>query len=81
VDGNTILIRNSGPAISPRDYETIFEQGFSRKPKGRGLGLFISKKALRKEGMDISVDPTTIKTGVTFRIKGPNEQNTSNESD
>lgn len=52
---NSYQISNNGPIIHNRDIEAIFEQGFSRKPGGRGLGLFISKKALKKEGMDLSV--------------------------
>jgi signal transduction histidine kinase len=73
------LIQNSGPPIHKRDYESIFEQGFSRKPGGRGLGLFISRKALRKEGMNISVEPAISGNGVTFRIAWPNELESSDD--
>jgi signal transduction histidine kinase len=52
---NIYRIGNNGPVIHKRDMEAIFEQGFSRKPGGRGLGLFISRKALRKEGMDLKI--------------------------
>ena len=72
-DGDAFLIKNSGPGIHSRDYESIFEQGFSRKPGGRGLGLFISRKALQKEGMDISVVPSDSLAGVTFQISWSNE--------
>ncbi|WP_418502556.1 ATP-binding protein [Flagellimonas sp.] len=71
------LISNNGPAIHKRDYEAIFDQGFSRKPSGRGLGLFISKKALVKEGMDISVVPGEGKYGVTLEIKWPEHDDDS----
>ena len=71
---NTYLISNNGPAIQNRDIEAIFEQGFSRKPGGRGLGLFISKKALRKEGMDLNVAQAENKErGTTFEISCPGE--------
>lgn len=69
------LITNNGPALHKRDYDAIFEQGFSRKPGGRGLGLFISRKALRKEGMDIRVEESASSQGVTFLIKWPNDKN------
>lgn len=72
-DETSFLIGNNGPGIPDRDYEAIFEQGFSRKPSGRGLGLFISRKALRKEGMDISIKPSDSKQGVTFRIEWSHE--------
>ncbi len=69
---NAYRIGNNGPTISNRDIETIFEQGFSRKPGGRGLGLFISKKALRKEGMDLNVAlPENEAHGVNFVVSCP----------
>jgi len=73
VEEGAFLISNNGPAIHKRDYAAIFEQGFTRKPGGRGLGLFISKKALRKEGMDIAVVSGDEKYGVTMKIKWPDK--------
>lgn len=56
--GTQITIANSGPAIGEQDRNAIFEQGFSRKPRGRGLGLYISRQVLSREGYAISaVDP------------------------
>ena len=70
--GNAYRIGNNGPTIHNRDIEAIFEQGFSRKPGGRGLGLFISKKALRKEGMDLNVaQSVSMERGTTFEILCP----------
>lgn len=76
-DSEAFLISNNGPAIHRRDYEAIFEQGFTRKPGGRGLGLFISRKALNKEGMDITVVQTEDKNGTTLRIKWPDHDDNS----
>ena len=76
-ENGAFLISNNGPAIHRRDYEVIFEQGFTRKPGGRGLGLFISRKALQKEGMDIEVVPNDHKHGVTIKIKWPEHDRTS----
>ena len=70
---DAFLISNNGPAIHKRDYDAIFDQGFTRKPGGRGLGLFISRKALQKEGMDIEVIPDENKYGVTMKIKWPEQ--------
>lgn len=50
-----LIVANNGPKIDRRDLVRIFERGFSRKPGGRGLGLYISKKALAQEGMTIAV--------------------------
>lgn len=66
---NAYRIGNNGPTIHSRDIDAIFEQGFSRKPGGRGLGLFISRKALRKEGMDLNVaQPENKEHGTVFEI-------------
>ncbi|MBD9358316.1 ATP-binding protein [Methylomonas albis] len=72
-DGKSFFISNTGPGIHARDYESVFEQGFSRKPGGRGLGLFISRKALRKEGMDINIVPSDSPAGVTFKLTWKDE--------
>ena len=53
---NVYHIENNGPPIHKRDVEAIFEQGFSRKPNGRGLGLYISRRVLSKEGMTLYLD-------------------------
>ena len=54
----SIVIANNGLTIDARDYQRIFERGFSRKPGGRGLGLFISSRALNAESMSLDVvDP------------------------
>ena len=67
-DREAIYISNNGPAIEEVDIARIFERGFSRKPSGRGLGLFISAKALEAEGMALRlVDPRQGFT-VTFAI-------------
>ncbi|MEM9128202.1 MAG: ATP-binding protein [Pseudomonadota bacterium] len=65
------LISNNGPAIGQRDYSAIFEQGFTRKPGGRGLGLFISKRALQGENMDIEIISSKEKYGVTMKLTWP----------
>lgn len=65
------LISNNGPSISQRDAAAIFDRGFTRKPGGRGLGLFISRNALQKEGMDIDLTPNSLNRGVSMTIKLP----------
>ena len=67
-DSSGYLISNTGPAIQERDAKTIFNKGFSRKPRGRGLGLYISITALQREDMDLQLvnfEPPT------FRLKWP----------
>jgi signal transduction histidine kinase len=52
--GSKITVSDSGPGIAKRDRLRIFEPGFSRRPFGRGLGLFIAKEALAGIGFDLS---------------------------
>ena len=67
-DQNAIYISNNGPAIEAFDSERIFERGFSRKSSGRGLGLFISAKALEAEGMALRLVAPRPDYTVTFAI-------------
>jgi len=55
LDANSegFIIANSGPGIPLRDADRIFEFGISGKPGGRGMGLYISRTTLRKEGFDL----------------------------
>jgi|CXWL01.1.fsa_nt_gi signal transduction histidine kinase len=62
------IVANNGPNIPDRDVAGLFERGFTRKPGGRGLGLFIAKKALKKEEMDIVLDIPPPGFNVAFRI-------------
>jgi len=73
-ESNAIIVANNGPAIDERDFQRIMERGFSRKPGGRGLGLFISSKALSAEGMTLSVVPPPKGFGTSFHIHIPNLQ-------
>lgn len=48
-----ILIMNSGEKIEPADFEKLFTLFFSRKPGGRGIGLYLAKTNLHAIGYDI----------------------------
>ena len=62
-----LFVQDSGPGVSVRDREAIFEFGFTRKPGGRGLGLHISRESLRRVGYDLLLLDT--ENGATFAIK------------
>lgn len=71
---NVYRIENNGPPVNRRDAEAIFEQGFTRKPGGRGLGLYISRKVLRKEGMTLELDgQRDSDVGVRFNLSWGND--------
>ncbi|MCP1614360.1 signal transduction histidine kinase [Azospirillum lipoferum] len=65
------LFSNTGPGISLRMAERIFEFGISTKPGGRGMGLAISRDALQKIGFDLELLNPGTQNHPIFRI-GPN---------
>lgn len=48
-----IIISDSGPGVTDRDRRQVFEPGFSRRPLGRGLGLFIARSTLTGFGFGL----------------------------
>lgn len=75
-DGLDFLVRDNGPGVSTRDRENIFALNFSRKPGGRGMGLHISRQALARVGLTLTIDPREDGMGATFRIS-PSEETSS----
>ncbi len=71
VDG-AFLVSDSGPGVNTRDRESIFEYGFTRKPGGRGMGLHISREALRRVGYDLALADGKPEKGATFVIRPVN---------
>jgi len=67
-DKEGIYISNNGPSVDIRDQQRVFELGFTRKPTGRGMGLYISKQVLNKIGYDIVIDEKRLDKGITFKI-------------
>ena len=67
-DGTTFFVTDSGPGIRPHDNQAIFEMGFTRRPGGRGMGLYISRRILKEIGYELTVDPAETKRGARFRI-------------
>lgn len=69
-DEDAFLITNGGPGVEHRVAERIFEFGETTKPNGRGMGLYISRQALNKEGYDLTLETLGRDSHPTFRI-GP----------
>ena len=67
-EGDALIIRDNGPGISVRDREAVFEAGFTRKPGGMGLGLYIAKSQLRQVNYDIEILDPPNREGIIFRI-------------
>ena len=68
-----VVIANSGEPIRFEDRDRIFSSGFTRKPGGRGLGMFIARKALEGEGFSLELTdshPADCKVAFLIRIPG-----------
>ena len=62
------LISNNGPGIEERYKDRIFELGETRKVGGRGMGLAISREALKREGFEIELVESGVDVNPVFRI-------------
>lgn len=70
-DGTSFIISDTGPGILPSDHDAIFESGFSRKPGGTGLGLYITRSLLEQAGYQLTLDAYRTQHGATIRITPP----------
>jgi signal transduction histidine kinase len=66
-DGD-LLVSDNGPGVPLVDRTAIFEPGFTRKPGGRGLGLSISRDALKAASFDLTIETNGKLGGATFRL-------------
>lgn len=48
--GFRIRVSDDGPGVAEEDQEFIFDQEFSRKPNGMGLGLFVARQVIEPYG-------------------------------
>ena len=67
-DGKAFTITDSGPGIRTRDAEAVFEMGFTRRPGGRGMGLYIAQRTLNQIDYELTLDPFKSGRGARFRI-------------
>ncbi len=72
--GDQLLVHDNGPGVSARDFENIFSLNFSRKPGGRGMGLYIARAALEKVGYNLTIDTSKRNEGTTFIISPKGKQ-------
>ncbi len=71
-----IRIHDTGPGIHPDDWNRVFDAGYTTKPGGTGLGLYICRHLLSSisEGgrqAEIFVTASTLWDGTTFAVKLP----------
>ena len=70
-DDDGFTVTNTGPGIPLDMKEWIFGFSHSEKDGGRGMGLYISKETLKKEGADIVLENPGKNNHPTFRITVP----------
>lgn len=64
-----IQVSDTGPGISKENLEKVFKPFFTTKgPKGSGLGLYITKQLVERNGGEIKVD-SKLGLGTTFRLE------------
>ncbi|MFW2341069.1 ATP-binding protein [Brevundimonas sp.] len=71
--GDAFLVSDNGPGILAVDRDAIFHSGFSRKPGGSGLGLYITKSLLEQAGYAFDLAPASSLSGATFKIGIPDD--------
>lgn len=74
-----IDIKDTGPGIHRCDFTRVFEVGYSTKPQGTGMGLYICRQALRSVGSgagrgDVRLVESILNLGSTFRVSLPYER-------
>ncbi len=52
----TLTVGDNGPGISPADKDRIFTAGFSMRPRGQGLGLFIAAEVASYHEAKLTLD-------------------------
>ena len=63
-------VRDTGPGVAREDRERIFDMFHTTRPQGTGLGLFLARTAVEKNGGTLeAVDPST--SGGCFRMEFP----------
>jgi len=67
----TISFADNGPGIDPADSQKIFEPFFSKKPEGRGIGLYIVKSLCAENKVSVSLldqNQRGVHPGFVFRF-------------
>jgi signal transduction histidine kinase len=67
-----LIIADAGPGVPPSLRDRVFRPFFTTKPSGSGIGLAMSREALRVHQGELLLDvPETPASGATFRIVLP----------
>lgn len=67
-DASGFTVWNGGPGVDARVADRIFEFGETTKVGGRGIGLYLSRQSLRREGLDLTLEVVGKNLHPMFRI-------------
>jgi signal transduction histidine kinase len=51
-----LTLRDNGPGIAESDRQRVFTAGFSLRPRGHGLGLFLAREVATYHGATLMLD-------------------------
>lgn len=68
------IIKDSGPGIPTIDHQNVFEFGFSRRIGGQGMGLYIARQTLERDGFELILEPYQPDVGAVFKIEPKKNQ-------
>lgn len=70
VSAPCVTVSDSGPGVKPSMENAVFEPFISGKPagEGRGLGLFISRQLLQRDGCDLVLEPERNDRGRRYKF-------------
>jgi len=66
-----VRLTDTGPGIHRQLWESIFALGFSTRPGGTGLGLFVARSIVESMGGLIAVEQSIVPLGATFLVELP----------
>jgi len=66
-----VRFTDTGPGIHFQHQERIFNLGFSTRPDGTGIGLFIASGLVKSLGAKISIEESIMLMGTTFLVELP----------
>lgn len=66
-----VHIHDTGPGIHYDEWEQVFEPGYTTKPNGSGLGLYICRHLLRDLSASLTITSSAIWDGTTVTVNLP----------
>jgi signal transduction histidine kinase len=70
VGGVLVAVRDSGPGLSPENFDRLFDAFYTTKPSGMGMGLSICRSIVEAHGGRIEAS-RDVGPGATFQFTLP----------